>query len=256
MFGLGFLLVGAGTFLFFLRGMRETKNVSRDIVTTEEHVILEEKEEKPVPLAQQGEERGDDILIVDISTVPFTSQAPSGEWKNPLFQNGCEEASVLIASHFEHQETISNKKAQEEILRLLKLSMKMFGTSVDTSAKDTLKLFQAYTGRNDGILLDEVTGDILRARLARGEILIVPMNGQLLGNPHFTYPGPVTHMLVLLGYDAKTKEYITHDPGTRFGARYRYPLERFENAIRDYPTGDHLPSVSVEKRAIVIGRQR
>ena len=196
-----------------------------------------------------------DILVSSqVLAAPFISQAPRGEWKNALFQNGCEEASVFMASRLGNDEPVSEEHAEQALLALAHLSEQLFDTSVDTSAEDTLQLFRVYTGKENGRLMEQVTGEVLRATLARGEAMIIPMNGRLLGNPHFTAPGPETHMLVLLGYDVVTEEYIAHDPGTRFGAEYRYPRERFENAIRDYPTGNHLSITSVAKRAIVIGK--
>ncbi len=212
-----------------------------------------------VILPSEQENGNEDKYDADVSessqvmAVPFISQAPRGEWKNTLFQNGCEEASVFMASRLGNDGPVSEEHAKQAILELAHLSERLFGTSVDTSAEDTLQLFRTYTGKENGKLVEHVTGEILRATLARGEILIIPMNGRLLGNPHFTAPGPETHMLVALGYDVVTEEYIVNDPGTRFGVRYRYPKERFENAIRDYPTGNHLPITLIEKRAIAIG---
>ncbi|MDQ5976573.1 MAG: hypothetical protein QG664_486 [Patescibacteria group bacterium] len=186
--------------------------------------------------------------------VPFAVQAPAGAWQDPIFQDGCEEASILMTSRLGRTTPFPVEEMREEIRMLSKLSKELFGTAVDTSAEDTLTLFRKYTGRTDGELLDPATGDGIRSALASGHILIVPMDGQALGNPHFTAPGPETHMLVVFGYDGVTNEYITHDPGTRFGASYRYAAGRLENAVRDYPTGNHLPITSMEKRAIVIGR--
>ena len=185
-------------------------------------------------------------------TVPFAVQAPAGAWQDPVFQDGCEETSILMASRLGSAVSFSVEEMKQEIRTLAKLSGELFGTAVDTSAKDTLTLFRKYTGRTDGELLDPATDDEMRSALASGHILIVPMDGQALGNPHFTAPGPETHMLVVTGYDAETGEYITHDPGTRFGEGYRYPKEQLIGAMRDYPTGDHLSIGSAVKRAIVI----
>ena len=80
------------------------------------------------------------------------------------------------------------------------------------------------------------------------------MNGQKLGNPFFTAPGPERHMLVVIGYDPEKLEFITNDPGTRQGEAYRYPVNVLWLAIRDYPTGDHEPITEVVKKMIVIGR--
>ncbi len=251
-------LVGA---VFF--GVREEAKVPR--IAEEREVVefesvqstTEEGADEFSSLEQKKRNEDEHDANIPVSSqvlaAPFISQAPRGEWENALFQNGCEEASVFMASRLGNNEPVSEEHAEQALLALAHLSERLFDTSVDTSAEDTLQLFRAYTGRENGRLVERVTGEVLRATLARGEVMILPMNGRLLGNPHFTAPGPETHMLVLLGYDVVTEEYIVHDPGTRFGARYRYPRERFENAIRDYPTGNHLPITSVEKRAIAIG---
>lgn len=186
--------------------------------------------------------------------IPFASQAPTGEWDDPVFQNGCEEASVLMAARFGKSSTLSQEEARQEIVVLSELSRKLFGTTVDSSAEDTLRLFRVYTGRTDGKVLEKVTEEVVQAALQVGEILLIPMNGQKLYNPHFTAPGPERHMLVVIGYDPVTEEYITHDPGTRFGAKYRYSRVRLLEAMRDYLTGDHLAmGAIVSKRAISIG---
>lgn len=84
--------------------------------------------------------------------------------------------------------------------------------------------------------------------------MVVPTNGRALGNPNFTAPGPERHMLVLIGYDPETKEFITNDPGTRQGRHYRYHEEVLFSAIRDYPTGDRVPITSVSKPGIIVSR--
>ena len=38
--------------------------------------------------------------IFEITGVPFTSQAPSGQWDNPVYQDGCEEAAALMAVYW------------------------------------------------------------------------------------------------------------------------------------------------------------
>lgn len=250
-FGCVSVLVG-GVGLIFFRGTEEVGfgNVEKS-VPDEELIMDEEVEASPLPT---DPDQDTEAAYPDAHGIPFVVQAPRGDWKNPLFQNGCEEASVLIAARSGQREPISDVEAEKEIFALSGLSVKLFGTPVDTSAKDTLELFRVYTGREDGVLLDRVTGEVLRGALARDEILIIPVDGRSLKNPHFTDPGPETHMLVVFGYDRETNEYITHDPGTRFGASYRYAKDRLENAIRDYPTGNHLPRTSIEKRAIAIRR--
>ncbi|MBI5754394.1 hypothetical protein HZA40_04595 [Candidatus Peregrinibacteria bacterium] len=68
--------------------------------------------------------------------------------------------------------------------------------------------------------------------LADGHPIIFPAAGRLLDNPHYTAPGPQYHMLVLIGYDEN--DFITNDPGTRYGQNYKYPYNIIINAIHDW----------------------
>ena len=63
-----------------------------------------------------------------------------------------------------------------------------------------------------------------------------------------------THMLLVIGYDPNTDEFITNENGTRHGKSYRYKTSVFEDALQDYPTGFHLPIERIEKNMIVIGK--
>jgi hypothetical protein len=72
-------------------------------------------------------------------------------------------------------------------------------------------------------------------------VLLVPLNGQKLKNPHFTPPGPKTHMVLITGYNQEKDTFITQDPGTKFGKNYEYKSNVLEAALGDYPTGNHLP---------------
>jgi len=60
-------------------------------------------------------------------------------------------------------------------------------------------------------------------------------------------------MLVVIGYDGKTDEFITNDVGTRHGEKFRYGSSRFEASLIDYPTGDDLPATPGKTAMIVVG---
>jgi hypothetical protein len=108
-------------------------------------------------------------------------------------------------------------------------------------------LFQEYYDIAAGAVKSDITLTDIRDTLASGALVIIPADGRKLKNPHFKQPGPTRHMLVIAGYDAETKEFITNDPGTKHGKGYRYPEKILFDAILDYPTGDHLPLRSMKK---------
>lgn len=187
-----------------------------------------------------------------IENVPFTVQAPFGEWNISTFQNGCEEAAVVMAAYFVSGKTLTQEVAKKEILALAKFEDKKHGQSIDTSAADTSKLFEEYYGIATSEVRTDITLTDIQEVLAMGAIVIVPADGRALHNPNYKQPGPTTHMLVVIGYDAKKKEFITNDSGTKNGRGYRYDEDVLYEAIRDYPTGDHLPIIGMHKDMIVV----
>jgi len=63
---------------------------------------------------------------------------------------------------------------------------------------------------------------------------IVPVDAKMLDNPNYSDPAPDYHVVVLIGYDDATSEFITHDPGTAKGQSFRYDYQKFFDAIGDY----------------------
>jgi hypothetical protein len=190
-----------------------------------------------------------------IESVPFTSQAPFAEWNDPIFQNGCEEAALVMAQYWLTGETLLKEIAKKEIIALSKYEKKEIGQSVDTSAKDTEKLLRDYYGVTTSSVHTGITLFDIQETLASGALVIVPADGRKLKNPNYTLPGPMTHMLVIIGYDAVKKEFITNDSGTRNGKNYRYSENVLFEAIRDYPTGEHLPIKGISKEMIVVKKK-
>lgn len=187
--------------------------------------------------------------------VPFTSQAPSGQWHDARFQNACEEAAALMAMRWVEGRPLSRAEAERELLAIVAFEQETFGHFHDTAAADTVeRIFRGYF-RYSGVRVvqDIDTGDIKRA-LAGGAFVIVPVNGRLLGNSHYTRPGPREHNLFVIGYDPTADTFITHDPGTRHGAWYRYSAATLQRALRDYPTGQHEPFTSPRTAMVVVRR--
>lgn len=184
--------------------------------------------------------------------VPFISQAPLGDWSDPREQHGCEEASALMAMGWVLGKTFTPEQALEEIIFISDFEFKRYGEFRDTSAEDTAeRIFKGYFKYDPvGFKKDIGVGDIKR-ELYRGNLVIVPVNGQKLGNPFFKPPGPIQHMVVVKGYDPRTKEFITNDPGTKHGESFRYKEEILEKALQDYPTGFHRKILKIETAMIV-----
>ncbi len=185
--------------------------------------------------------------------IPFIPQAPLGEWDNPIYQDGCEEAASLMAIYWARGLDLNNQIAKEGIAAISQYQEDNFGGFIDTSVFDTMeRIIKGYFGYSRvRVEKNIVLSDIIQ-EIEKGNAVIVPTNGRLLNNPYYTPPGPERHNLIIRGYDSNTKEFIVNDNGTKRGELYRYDQDVMYNAIRDYPTGDHLPITKIEKNMIVV----
>lgn len=188
--------------------------------------------------------------------VPFTVQAPFAEWSNPEFEYGCEEASMLMAMRWVKNDmsVITPEYAKAEILKIAQFERGLLGVSLDTSAADTVKWSKEYYNYDKIKLVESLNVQSIVQELANGNVVVIPMDGTKLGNPYFRQPGPSTHMLIVIGYDQRNREFITNDPGTKRGQSYIYDYDVLVGAARNYPTGEHEPITRVEKKMVVISK--
>lgn len=251
---------------FFLRDTEYSPSVASREEALESEAIdsfnlevasVDDREDSLLPKLTESIVPNTLLTVVVATHMPFTSQAPFAEWGQAIFQDACEEASMVMAARFLSGQSLSKEEARREIVALSKFEEKKIGHSVDTSVADTEKLFREYYGED---ILSEVKYDIsmedMVHTLSLGAILIAPTNGRELRNPNFTSPGPEHHMLVVIGYDAETQVFIVHDPGTRKGAGYRYAANVLYDAIHDYPTGNHIFVKNGRKAVIIVRKEQ
>lgn len=187
--------------------------------------------------------------------VPFASQAPFGDWADPRQQHGCEEASLLMAHYWILGKPLPTQTALEEIFAMSEFEDKNYGGAYDLSIADTLKFWREYFGYKKSFVKYNISMEDIKKEIAKGNPTITPMDGTKLNNPHYTAPGPERHELVVIGYDDNKQEFITHDPGTRYGENYHYNYDIFMNAIRDYKTGFDEPVDIIMKAMLVIEKE-
>ena len=185
-----------------------------------------------------------------IIPVPFTSQAPFGNWAEP-WQDFCEDASVVMAAHFLRGAPLSPKLAETEMQIIKQYEKLAFKKYDDTSAAQTASILKNLYGFN---IIEtrriESVSDITK-ELMQGKIVLVPTAGRLLKNPNFKAPGPVYHMVVIRGFDDAKHTFIANDPGTRKGNGYVYDQELLFHAIHDWNNGDVMRG---EKNIVVAGK--
>jgi hypothetical protein len=185
---------------------------------------------------------------------PFTVQAPFASWADPLYENACEEASLVMAAAWLRGETALSPEAAKKEIREIALSQeRRFGSAVDTSARDTEATLRDFYGVQGSEVVTLESLEDLEARADGTALLLAPAAGRLLHNPFFTPPGPEHHMLVILSYDRESDTFLVNDPGTKRGASYRYPSATLYEALRDYPSGSrHQEFPDVRKTVIVV----
>jgi hypothetical protein len=199
----------------------ESEPVQEDVVVLEDEPVVE----------PQPETLPEEINL----RVPFTSQAPYGDWSLP-YQEACEEASALMVHAFYEGAQLPREEAKRQILEVVDFQTRQYGFYKDSDVEQTAQFIRELWGY-ESVRVLEASADQIRRELANGKPVIIPAAGQQLGNPNFTGAGPVYHMLVVKGY-TKNGGFITNDPGTRNGENYVYTESVLMNAIHDWNDGN------------------
>lgn len=207
----------------------------------------------------QGSSEDKEKVFINRSTllnIPFTSQAPFGNWADLRQEDGCEEASVLMIMSWIDKWDLAPEKAEQEIIAISEYEQTLFGEFRETSLQDTAnRILRSYFGYDNFEIRYGIDAKDIKSELYKGNAVIVAVNGQILLNPFYTPPGPRDHMIVIQGYDHDTKEFITNDPGTRHGEGFRYTEDLLIQSLQDYPTGNHESIAGIVKGMIVIKNQ-
>lgn len=231
--------------LFFVIKINSSSLLEDNIIYEQESEDEEKNEIEPLsetkPLPKE--------VLYD---VPFTAQAPFGNWDDIRQDTGCEEASVLMAMKWVSGEDLTPEEAEQEIIAISEFEKENYGHHHDTSTKDTLKLIKEYYNYDKAYTEYDIEIEDIKKVLAQGSLVIVPINGQIIGNPYYTFPGPFQHKIVIRGYNDETQEFITNDPGTRRGNGYRYNYQVLKNALMDYPTGFKEPIDEITTSMIIV----
>ncbi|OGI26248.1 MAG: hypothetical protein A3J76_01555 [Candidatus Moranbacteria bacterium RBG_13_45_13] len=205
---------------------------------SEEKIAETPELEKNVPL------EAPEKFLLDI---PFYSQAPLSKW-DAFHEDMCEEASVLNAGLYLEEKKLTKDQFEAELQKMQNVEKKGIGEWKSTTIAQTKKLVDIYfEGKVKSKIIENPAIDEIEAEIAAGRPVVVPLAGREIGNPNFTPPGPVYHMLVIKGYDPQN--FITNDVGTRKGNSYTYKKEVIMKNIHDWNEKDiHLGG----KRVLVL----
>lgn len=183
--------------------------------------------------------------------VPFTAQAPFWNWGDIIYEEWCEEASIIMAVSWSRWQRLTATWANAEIKNISNFEKDLFWNFLDTSVYDTAKAMKGYFNFTQYKIIEKVTKKDIIDSLGNWNILVVPVYWRDLKNPNFTQPGPIAHMLVVTWYDPLKKQFITNDPWTKNWKSYRYGEDVLYNAIWAYPS-----SATEHKLPAKIGRAK
>ncbi len=192
----------------------------------------------PVPavIPEVVKEDKKEVMTDIVLPVPYVSEAPEGIWKGTWI-NGCEEASItMVEKYYKMEDTVSVADAKEFMLMLFETQDKLYGSNANSDAERTNKLINDYTGYN-GFVVENPTVDSIKKELQEGRPVISFHRGFDLKNKNipFLATGSSFHVLVIVGYDDTTGEFITQDNGDPVsGVHHRYEYKLFMNSIHDY----------------------
>ena len=178
-------------------------------------------------------------------SVPFQSQAPFGDWSQP-YQDGCEEAAIIIVEHYLDSSSLSKDQMKSEIDDAVAWQMANWGTHADLDADQTLTLAQNYFKLSGQVVRNYQLED-LKKYISSGLPIIAPTAGRQLGNPNFRGAGPEYHNIVIIGYDDSQGIFITNDPGTRNGKSYVYKYQTVLDAVSG-------PKEDLEKAVVLLNK--
>lgn len=246
--GLGAVIAGG-----LHKGRAEVAQIKRDIIAP---AVVERKEivkmtvqkvqtpglqPPPAPPLQGGEREKFNL------DVPFMTQAPFSDW-DEVHNETCEEASVLMSYWFARDMKLPSKEKQEEALQnMIAWEIETFGDYKDMTVVQIEQLMHEYLQYTNVAIINHPSIVQIEKEISAGNTVIVPASGKDLKNPNFKNGGPLYHMLVIRGFDAKN--FYTNDPGTRNGKNYAYTKDHLMEVMHDWNNGDVIHG---EPRVMVV----
>lgn len=187
--------------------------------------------------------------------VPYVNEAPLGIFTGP-WKNACEEASIaMVEGYYLGEKTVSTNEAEKFMEMLFEKQNALYGSNSNSDAIRTAEMINRYSSYG-ALIKENPTIEEIKSEINQGRPVITPNYGFGLKNPNipFLASGSSYHMVVVIGYNDETREFITNDSGDeKTGAGYRYRYDLFMATIRDYDYSTN--KVSGPSRAIFTFRK-
>lgn len=172
-----------------------------------------------------------------IKNFSFQSQAPYANW-DELHDEACEEAALILVYYYLNGKSLSAETMEDQIQKMVSWEVENYGSHRDLTIRETGNLATSFYDMTNFRIEDNINIEDIKREVANNHPVIIPTAGRLLGNPYFRSPGPIYHMLVVIGYEGNT--IIVQDIGTRRGDHYEYNEKILYNAIHDWNGTDNI----------------
>lgn len=162
--------------------------------------------------------------------VPYVSQAPDGKWIAP-WDEACEEASILmVEGYYGDRNSRSTEEVKQTMQRMFAWEEKTFKKKDDTDATETKQLIETHASFGVSIQRDPKLEDILTELRGKRPVMAMVNMLELYRDPSYSFD--TYHVMVIIGFDDKRREFIVHDPAKRDEKRYTY--DRLLTALHDF----------------------
>src|SRR3989344_3458930 len=188
-----------------------------------------------------------DTLVL---AVPFTDQAPTGKWDR---NEDCEEASITMAQAYltgDTEDRLPVTGAQIYISKLRAWEEANLGYNADTGAYATSRMAEGAFGITVRQIKDYTEID-LKKELIKNNVILLPINARLLGNPTYAESGPTYHMIVVRGYN--DSGFIVNDPGTEQGNGQIYSFATLIKSAADWNNSAQIMDSKI-KIALILSK--
>jgi len=131
--------------------------------------------------------------------VPFTPQAPTGDWSDPVHSEACEEASLIMIHEYfsgSRETRLDPEYVETQIAKLVEWQDNTLGYHLDSNAVETAQMAREVYGLKTRIVTDYTEED-LKSALRDNKVIIYFTAGRLLGNPDYRTPGPLYHVVLI-----------------------------------------------------------
>jgi peptidase C39-like protein len=168
--------------------------------------------------------------------IPYINESPDGSWTGP-WKNGCEEASIaMIENYYLGEKDPTIKESMDYMMALFEKQNNIWNSNADADTHRTDILINDYTQYNSNII-ENPTIEQIKKELQQKRPVISYHYGKDLQNPNipFLSTGSYFHVIVIIGYNDITNEFITHDNGDiKTGEKHRYKYDVIMNSLHDF----------------------